>query len=85
MARTAQSDGTVGEPNRRAIRLRTTARTGTAVRTGTIERAACWSCAVRDGSAIADSRHSGTISSTFQVRRTGWNAMKPWVQCARAQ
>jgi hypothetical protein len=85
MARTAQSDGTVGEPNGRAIRLRTTARTGTAVRTGNIERAACWSCAVRDGSAIADSRHSGIISSKFQVRRAGWNAMKPRIHCVLAQ
>jgi hypothetical protein len=58
----------VGEPNGLAIRLRTTARTGTAVRTGTIERAAGWSRGPRRG------HHSelpslGTISITVRVRR----------------
>jgi len=32
-----------------------------------------------------DSANIGTISITAGVRRTGWNAMKPWIQCVLAQ
>jgi hypothetical protein len=28
-----------------------------------------------------DSGHTGTISITIQVRRVGWNAMKPRIHC----
>jgi hypothetical protein len=39
------------------------------------------------GSSFAkpDSGHIGTISITFRVRRAGWNAMKPGIQCVLTQ